>query len=72
MLLKLLSLLFSKIMFFFGRISGEKVFEKPLTLEEEKECFLLLKNGNKNAEEKLGFTGRKEGISAHSVCLIEK
>ncbi len=22
-------------------------------------------------EEKLGFTGRKEGISAHSVCLIE-
>ena len=23
-------------------------------------------------EEKLGFTGRKEGISAHSVCLIEK
>ena len=23
-------------------------------------------------EEKLGFTGREEGISAHSVCLIEK
>ena len=23
-------------------------------------------------EEILGFTGRKEGISAHSVCLIEK
>jgi 2-C-methyl-D-erythritol 2,4-cyclodiphosphate synthase len=23
-------------------------------------------------EEKLGFTGRKEGVSAHSVCLIEK
>jgi 2-C-methyl-D-erythritol 2,4-cyclodiphosphate synthase len=23
-------------------------------------------------EEKLGFTGRNEGISAHSVCLIEK
>ena len=23
-------------------------------------------------EEKMGFTGRKEGISAHSVCLIEK
>lgn len=22
-------------------------------------------------EEKLGFTGRLEGISAHSVCLIE-
>ncbi len=23
-------------------------------------------------EEKLGFTGRKEGISAHAVCLVEK
>ncbi len=23
-------------------------------------------------EEKMGFTGRKEGISAHCVCLIEK
>ncbi len=23
-------------------------------------------------EEKLGFTGREEGISAHAVCLIEK
>ena len=23
-------------------------------------------------EEKLGFTGRKEGISAHAVCLLEK
>lgn len=23
-------------------------------------------------EEKLGFTGRKEGISAHAVCFIEK
>ena len=23
-------------------------------------------------EEKLGFTGRKEGISAHAVCIIEK
>ena len=23
-------------------------------------------------EEKLGFTGRLEGISAHAVCLIEK
>jgi 2-C-methyl-D-erythritol 2,4-cyclodiphosphate synthase len=23
-------------------------------------------------EEKLGFTGRKEGISAHAVCIILK
>ena len=27
---------------------------------------------NATTEEKLCFTGRKEGISAHSVCLIEK
>ncbi len=53
MLLKLFSLLFSKLMFFFGRISTEKAFEKPLTLEEEKQCFKNLFNGDKNAEEKL-------------------
>ena len=29
-------------------------------------------NVKATTEEKLGFTGRKEGISAHSVCLIEK
>ena len=23
-------------------------------------------------EEKLGFTGRGEGISAHAVCILEK
>lgn len=53
MLLKLLSMLFSKLMFFFGRIGGEKAFEKPLTLEEEKECFEKLVQGDKSAEEKL-------------------
>ena len=25
-----------------------------------------------SANEKLGFTGREEGISAYAVCLIEK
>ena len=29
-------------------------------------------NVKATTEEKLGFTGRKEGISAHCVCLIEK
>ncbi len=53
MLFKLLSLIFSKIMFLFGRISSEKAFEKPLTIEEEKECFSKLKQGDKTAEEKL-------------------
>ena len=33
---------------------------------------VVLKVDNLMDEEKLGFTGRKEGISAHSVCLIEK
>ena len=28
-------------------------------------------NVKATTEEKLGFTGRKEGISAHSVCLIK-
>lgn len=29
-------------------------------------------NVKATTEEKLGFTGRYEGISAHSVCIIEK
>ncbi len=29
-------------------------------------------NVKATTEEKLGFTGRKEGISAHAVCIIEK
>lgn len=29
-------------------------------------------NVKATTEEKLGFTGRKEGISAHCVCLLEK
>lgn len=29
-------------------------------------------NVKATTEEKLGFTGREEGISAHAVCLIEK
>ena len=31
-----------------------------------------LVNVKATTEEKLGFTGRKEGVSAHCVCLIEK
>lgn len=36
-------------------------------LEIPKSCV----NVKATTEEKLGFTGRKEGISAHAVCLIE-
>ena len=53
MLLKLLKLIFSKIMFLFGRIKTEKAFEKPLSAQEEAECFEKLKLGDKLAEEKL-------------------
>ncbi len=37
-------------------------------LEVDVDCV----NVKATTEEKLGFTGRKEGISAHCVCLIEK
>ena len=40
-------------MFFFGRIGGEKAFEKPLTLQQEQECFKQLSMGSKQAEETL-------------------
>ena len=29
-------------------------------------------NVKATTEEKLGFTGRKEGIAAHSVCLLKR
>ncbi|MGN1008670.1 MAG: 2-C-methyl-D-erythritol 2,4-cyclodiphosphate synthase, partial [Butyricicoccus sp.] len=29
-------------------------------------------NVKATTEERLGFTGAKEGIAAHAVCLIEK
>ena len=45
--------LLSKIFLFTGRIGGSKVFEKPLSAKEEKECFEKLKQGDKSAEEKL-------------------
>lgn len=53
MLFKFLSMLFNKIMLLFGKVSTEKAFAKPLSIEEEKECFSRLKNGDKSAEEKL-------------------
>lgn len=53
MILKFFSFLFSKILLLFGRISSEKAFEKPLSAEEEKQCFIELAAGSKQAEEKL-------------------
>ncbi len=53
MILKLLAALFSKIMLLFGRIGSEPAFEKPLSREEEQECFAEIAAGDKSAENKL-------------------
>lgn len=49
----LLGKLLGKILFWTGRIDTNKTFEKPLSEQEEKDTFLAMKNGNKEAEEKL-------------------
>lgn len=43
--------LLSKLFFLTGRIDTKNAFDKPLTQEEEKECFSKMKNGDKTAEE---------------------
>lgn len=53
MILSYIFKLLSKIFMFTGRIKINNVFEKPLTADEEKECFAKLKQGDKQAEEKL-------------------
>jgi len=45
--------LLSKIFLFTGRLGAGTIFAKPLSSEEEKECFEKLKKGDKEAEEKL-------------------
>ena len=35
------------------------------------ECDVSLVNIKATTEERLGFTGREEGVSAHAVCLLE-
>lgn len=52
-LFKLLSKLLSKLLFWTGRVDNSVAFEKPLSEQEEKETFLLMKQGDKTAEEKL-------------------
>ena len=44
---------FARLFFFTGKISNKSAFEKPLTSAQEKECFLKMKAGDKEAEEKL-------------------
>ena len=45
--------LLTKILFFTGKIDTNNAFDKPMTLEEEKIQFELMKQGDKNAEEML-------------------
>ena len=45
--------LLAKLFFFTGRIENKNAFDKPLSAEEEKKCFLSMRQGNKSAEEKL-------------------
>jgi 2-C-methyl-D-erythritol 2,4-cyclodiphosphate synthase len=40
-------------------------------LSKTLEIDYTLVNVKATTEEKLGFTGRKEGISAHAVCLLK-
>ena len=44
---------FAKLFFFTGKIANKSAFEKPLSASQEKEYFLKMKSGDKDAEEKL-------------------
>ena len=52
-MIKALLNLLSKIFFFTGRLKINNVFDKPLSAEEERECFEKIKQGDKQVEEKL-------------------
>lgn len=52
-MIKALLNLLSKMFFFTGRLKINNVFDKPLSQEEESECFKKMKQGDKQAEEKL-------------------
>lgn len=52
-MIKALLNLLSKIFFFTGRLKINNVFDKPLSQEAESECFKKMKQGDKQAEEKL-------------------
>ncbi len=43
----------ARLLFLTGRVENKKAFDKPLSEKEEKEYFLKMKQGDKQAEEKL-------------------
>jgi len=53
MFFEFLSFLLGKITFFAGSVLGESSFPKPLSAEEEEECLIKMKQGDKSAKDKL-------------------
>ncbi len=51
MILEFLQTIFSKLLFFTGRISESNSFPKPLTKEQEEEYLKKMKQGDENAKE---------------------
>ena len=65
-----------------GNIDATVIAQKPKLapyIDDMKECIAKIcevdadcVNVKATTEEKLGFTGREEGIAAHAVCLVNK
>lgn len=53
MILSFILKVLSSMFFFTGKVARSKTFVKPLSAEEERECFKRLEAGEKEAEEKL-------------------
>ncbi|MBQ3492596.1 MAG: RNA polymerase sporulation sigma factor SigK [Clostridia bacterium] len=53
MFFEFLSFLLGKITFFAGSVLGGSSFPKPLSAEEEEECLIKMKQGDKSAKDKL-------------------
>lgn len=53
MFLELLQMFGNMILFFILHVTGSGAFPRPLSPQEEKECLLLAKEGDKNARNKL-------------------
>ena len=53
MFFEFLAMLIGKLTFFAGSIIGKSSFPKPLSIDEERECIIRMKKGDKSAKEKL-------------------
>ena len=53
MIIELISMIFSRVLFFALHVDGNKSFPKPLSQSKEKEYFKKMKDGDKKAREKL-------------------